>query len=89
MIKKRHIFYIIYIIIMLICMITALVLNPMARTTISELSNNDIVFGVSRSLAGDIMLLISTALLAVAIIFLIIRKIYIQIHEVKEQNRKK
>lgn len=89
MIKKRHIFYIIYVIIMLICMIASLVLNPMSRTASPHSLGTNIVFGAIRTQAGDIMLIITSVLIAIAIIFLIIRKIYIRIHEVKELNRKK
>lgn len=89
MLKKRHIFYIIYVLVMLCCMTAALILNPMYRTPVPELNNNDLIFGAFHTVAGDVMLIITAILLAVAILFLIIRKIYISIHIVNDKNRKK
>lgn len=61
--KKRHIFYIVYLVVTVICTVAALVLNPIERE-----------FGgiclVPPTLLGDWMILISGVLIAAMLIFL-------------------
>ena len=74
MIKKRHVFYIIYVLVLLGCMVASLVLTPITpRTSGTPLRS----YNLHPSVEGDIMLMITAILLAIAVLYLIVRKIYI------------